>query len=86
MNSNAVRDLPVAAPAPVAESAVHTAELNCSEQQQQHSISSTTNQNKVKKDAIKKSVSIRKLFSVADKTDKVFSIHTFQSMFYVKHS
>jgi hypothetical protein len=69
MNSSAVHDVPGAAPAVVAESAVQTAELNG---EQQHAVSNKTKHKKDKKEkAVVKAVSIRKLFSLADETDKV---------------
>jgi hypothetical protein len=69
MNGSAVHDLPGAAPAVVAESAVQTAELNG--EQQDVTSTKTKHKNDKKEKAVVKSVSIKKLFSLADKTDKV---------------
>jgi hypothetical protein len=63
MNGSAVHDLPGAAPALVAESAMQTAEL--SNEQQHTSKKTKRKKDKNQKSAIK-SVSIRKLFSLAD--------------------
>jgi hypothetical protein len=62
--SSAVQDVPGAAPAVVAEDALQTAELR-SEQKQ------LSKKTKRKKDNAVKSVSLRKLFSLADNYDKV---------------
>jgi hypothetical protein len=62
--SSAVQDVPGAAPAVVAEDALQTAELRS---EQKHLSKKT----KGKKDNAIKSVSLRKLFSLADSTDKV---------------
>jgi hypothetical protein len=71
MSSSAVQDVPGAAPALVAEDALQTAELR----NEQKQLSKKT---KRKKDNAVKSVSIMKLFSLADSTDKVKLLHTAQ--------